>query len=739
MTDTATRQRRQRAVLSCNDCRRRKLACDRGLPCSRCIKGNIADKCAYSSTEAIEISANIAPNSTIKRQLSESTQADLGADNGSTPRKRVGPSEMMRSDISPQDHLNSLQRQVDRLEKALDDQSFSHSRRISNHFDRFKDQQAEQPKQQAGLLKGRHYATFFYGPSSSMADLAHFPDLRSFMKEIYQNSRAQRLAQDLKEVERREDSNNSARRVLSIQSLRDLLPDRATVDSLVETYLGTFETTYRIVHLPTFRASYEDFWNDETRQDTDMEALVLAMLACAACTSPHEVPRYYYKGSTLYNKAVLWIKGCEAWLKRQSNKHRTLASLQVRCMRLIALATITYKRKEYYQEVQTHMAFMRSSGMHRDPAIAGNRCSQFEGEMRRRLWATSVELELQASIDKGTPSVLSGLESDCAAPRNIDDALLQVDTEDLPDSQSEGVFTDSSYLHLSTQSLKLRIELCSVVNSLQRVPTFSDCLRYGDMIEKCLRTLPVWEDSRALQSSALLNLQLRQFLTILHTPRALKIEPAKAHEFGYSVIIALESASTLTTVHESLSTSANFALCCMRNNDYLRAALLICHIAYHASESKTQIAKATFDNCLEKALRLRNELVIRLGRGGHAFWYLSAAYSLVSMRYNPLQSATFKLQAVDRVSKLFYTMLSLLDEPNEQSMASEVTLENVVPAFPQLNATLSEPLSTRSFTDAGLQFDPVAFSGSSDWMLDDFWFLDNAQPVAADDQTNMLF
>jgi hypothetical protein len=59
------------------------------------------------------------------------------------------------------------------------------------------------------------------------------------------------------------------------------------------------------------------------------------------------------------------------------------------------------KTKEFYQETQAHIAYMRAIGLHRDPDIFKGRCTTFESEIRRRLWATSLELELQASIDRG--------------------------------------------------------------------------------------------------------------------------------------------------------------------------------------------------------------------------------------------------------------------------------------------------------------------------------------------------
>jgi hypothetical protein len=197
---------------------------------------------------------------------------------------------------------------------------------------------------------------------------------------------------------------HSSYRVLSIPDLRSLLPDRSTADQLVTEYLVTFETTYRILHIPTFKSSYESYWDLDTCSNGDMDALILAILACTACTSNRSSPRYNHTGSTFHSQAVIWIKACEAWLRRQSSKHKTLTSLQVRCLRLIALRATSHKAKDYYQEVQAHMAIMLSCGMHRDPVHFGDRCSAFEGEMRRRLWATSTEIELQASIEKGTPS-----------------------------------------------------------------------------------------------------------------------------------------------------------------------------------------------------------------------------------------------------------------------------------------------------------------------------------------------
>lgn len=46
--DNPHRQKRSRVLLSCAPCRNSKLKCDRGQPCSQCLKKDRVDLCAYA-------------------------------------------------------------------------------------------------------------------------------------------------------------------------------------------------------------------------------------------------------------------------------------------------------------------------------------------------------------------------------------------------------------------------------------------------------------------------------------------------------------------------------------------------------------------------------------------------------------------------------------------------------------------------------------------------------------------
>jgi hypothetical protein len=180
--------------------------------------------------------------------------------------------------------------------------------------------------------------------------------------------------------------------------------------------------------------------------------------------------------------------------------------------------------------------------------------------------------------------MVSRLESDCAAPANINDAQLRPSSEGLPTSQPVDVFTDTSFLFVSMRSLDLRSRLCTLANSLQSRLSFQDTLSHANTVQEHLGRIPKWTDPRSLQARTLLDLQLRQLLVILHAANTADMGTTMNTENQYSSIALLEAATATARLHTALTASGSLALCCTRS-DYYRAALLACHVAYHASKN----------------------------------------------------------------------------------------------------------------------------------------------------------
>src|SRR5690242_2824924 len=64
----------------------------------------------------------------------------------------------------------------------------------------------------------------------------------------------------------------------SIESIFSILPPREVTDMFIVNYFNTFETTHRLLHIPTFNIELEQFWEDPTAVSNAWLAQLLMML-----------------------------------------------------------------------------------------------------------------------------------------------------------------------------------------------------------------------------------------------------------------------------------------------------------------------------------------------------------------------------------------------------------------------------------------------------------------------------
>jgi hypothetical protein len=173
-------RKRKRDVLSCVDCRRRKLKCDRGYPaCSRCVKGGIAAACTYQSFQG--------------GSNGHDDDLDVSLEEDGPPQKRprgpfssrltelVGeirpPTNFLQSKSSLSNEsgvVRSLESRLAALERLLSHDSASEgfspaeSRRFIPATTR---RRCDEPE--SHIFKGKGLSTQFYGPSNPTTLLAH--------------------------------------------------------------------------------------------------------------------------------------------------------------------------------------------------------------------------------------------------------------------------------------------------------------------------------------------------------------------------------------------------------------------------------------------------------------------------------------------------------------------------------------------------------------------------------------
>ncbi|OKL57739.1 hypothetical protein UA08_06921 [Talaromyces atroroseus] len=725
------RGKRQRKTLSCYECRRRKLRCDREEPsCGRCIKAGHPETCSYVY-DALAVkhppALSFAPKQPGAR--SRDVAPESHENHTSFPQPKVAYQFL---DISGEKDgtPSSLQAAQNQGTWQLLGQMSDAEQRPAVKADA--DDSATYPRElmpkETVIFRGENFRTQYFGGSNATSSIAHFPELRTFMRETIRHQTAlPRVQRDVKTLQVRWKGLKTDNLLpVTHEDLLGLLPDRDTADRHVRLYLDTIETTYRIVHHQSFYEQYELLWENPHEVKSASVVIVLLVMASVSCMFSHEHPKYIGDSSLSREKATFWIEVAEKWLSCQSDKHVYLAIWQIRCLVLLAKQINVIKKKRIWTAAGTLLREAMSSGFHRDPSLLGDKVSFFDQEMRRRLWATIIELELQISIDRGMPSASAGLPSDTATVLNVHDSELT--KHGRPTSRPVEEHTSALYLHISRSSFSLRVSLNSLVNDLSSPLLYDQVLNYEDAITKELRKLPqVTEyqkpqdknDSVSLMARTLLDIQLRQFLIMLHSPFARQAETNS--RFLLSRVTCLNAAVEILRKYSYINKSGNLALLLLRNDPF-RVALAICQTTYINISMQNNLilnsSSAMLIQYVEESLVMLESKITQHGTGYTYYWYISAASALLRGLLAPEEASREKEEAIGRVTRQYYRILAW----QEDLVKARDMIVSVPTSDPDYTGSLLVPDALNDTT--GLSIlpgdDPQAMH--MDMPLDEFFF-----------------
>jgi Fungal specific transcription factor domain len=360
-----------------------------------------------------------------------------------------------------------------------------------------------------------------------------------------------------------------------------LLPAKQDVDTLIGVYLDNFETCYHILHLPTFWRDYGAFWASRSEIGAAYVVLMLLAIATARCAAPDERYVSIKPITSDPDWAKVRINECEAWLRRQSQKHLRSDTFQHHCLLVLAKHVNRIKVKAAWRSSVALVTFAMTTGLHRKYDFLGGKVSVFHQEMRRRFWTTIAELELQAAFDRGMTCFTSTTPWDCERPANIDDTDITEESQRLPESRPREDYTDAAFLHASRSSFELRSSLVSLINNPSTRLQPCHVLDYEAKINEELGMIPKWSSLSgevgvwpqcAMVPQVLLATQLRQLLIAVHTPFAQ--QKGNNPWSSYSRLQCLNAAGIVIDQQSNLTASGYHGLALLRN-DVIRASLCI--------------------------------------------------------------------------------------------------------------------------------------------------------------------
>ncbi|KAJ5299575.1 hypothetical protein N7476_011132, partial [Penicillium atrosanguineum] len=733
----AAAQRRRR-TMACTQCRSRKLRCDREYPtCSRCLKSRTPTKCTYEDGFLWQQPATVPATafasdrgSTVSLPQNEQTPIQTSPNPGLGPTSTRSETLLSTGDPGPASNpyegphhhhhgrgrghhgrergfletvLGAPKAAVNqepyvnagflqRPKRALPELEIPFGSQVDGKGINDEDSESElSPTQQLDLsprimMRGRETKTRFSGSGIYANLIAQFPDIRSFAEEIrLSNPILSRVRPDLERVKRglwKVKPLNTPFPEPTALSLISLLPPRQVVDELIGLYLTYIESTHRIFHIPTFLKEVDDFFSmvdDPNMVSTAFVVQLLLVISCAwnladasSLQEKSSVPLKCYT-------AVEWVLHAERWIENARIKRFEISALRLYILLVTALNAHGMKRSKAWVTTGSLVQNAMLSGYHRDPSKYA-RISPFNKEMRRRIWTTIVELNLQVSFDRAMPPSVQSSDFDTLPPLNIDDEEIDETSTEAPEARPLTDITDCSFQVALTRSLPLRLKACQLMHSPHISCRYEEIQRLDLELNRQLSRIPIWGASDASDivsqhkvslRKATIELKIAQALLSIHTPFA--IEARREALFAPSARSRLDAAIMILSTQRQLHTTSLPLSLCTLGEWVLQAYISICqhlHTMDHHNSLPSHPSSSIFTmhtlpglpdpflSLVEAGLISLESRFLLVVKGAKDYFFLSTIIALVKAKLWPAQELVYKQQVVERVLSFAQTLFS---------------------------------------------------------------------------------
>lgn len=262
-------------------------------------------------------------------------------------------------------------------------------------------------------------------------------------------------------------------------------------------------------------------------------------------------------------------------------------------------------------------------GYHRDPKHFKG-LSPFAAEMRRRIWATIVEMDLGLSAQMGLPRMIKHWQTDTQEPSNLQDSDFDSATVAMPPSRLNTDLTPILY-RLVKAKLMTTIGYIWDFSADVRPYPYAEVQKMDDKLDQARKSIPEclkWHSlARNITDSPQ---QIMQKVTLETVFYRAKIVLHRKYMFlplaqsASSRRIVLESALKLLDYQHMLQEETKpfcqlyqerWRVSSLVNHDFLLATSVLCYYIQHAQGATPQLSEsASFDETIMTSLKRSHDI-----------------------------------------------------------------------------------------------------------------------------------
>ncbi|KAK7413984.1 hypothetical protein QQX98_007167 [Neonectria punicea] len=229
------------------------------------------------------------------------------------------------------------------------------------------------------------------------------------------------------------------------------IPSRPVVDRLVSRYFNSFEMSPAVLHTVQFLKEYEEFWENPSATPVIWLGLLFTIMCLATQFQKFRLDPGVHTPSSLAIEQDL-EKAVDTFRKRivqcliLGNYAKGGPYVLETLMLYIAAEIFLRNDAEIgvWILLGTTVQLAMHMGYHRDPKHF-KEMSPFAGEMRKRVWATIVELDIGISAQMGHPRLIKQWQTDTTEPSNLQDSDFGKETASMPPPRPEADLTPMLY------------------------------------------------------------------------------------------------------------------------------------------------------------------------------------------------------------------------------------------------------------------------------------------------------
>ncbi|KAI3319167.1 hypothetical protein HD806DRAFT_510191 [Xylariaceae sp. AK1471] len=579
-------RRRDKPQLSCNLCKRMKLRCDRQQPCGTCEKRGLSLSCAYmqgSSTSLLADASGPSQRSPVTVQgrihqlenlvMSMMQQASTGPAGAITsqpdPEQTATPQHNSSYGPPPVEDLTD---NVVPVPPNVGSIQLTHSG--------------------ASYVSGAHWAAVLDG-------IAELKD--HFAMEERQVFLANREALDLLLP----DLNGplllyGCVMFATREEILASLPARPVVEQLVSHYFDSFEMSPAVLHSNEFLKEFERFWENPSETPIIWIGLLFTILCLATQFQKCKSTPQTTQGQASKSSELDLDTTVEAFRQKivqclvLGNYAKGGAYVLETLMLYIAVELFARKDAEVgvWILLGTVVQLAMHMGYHRDPKHF-KEVTPFEGEMRKRVWATAVELDLALSTQMGLPRLIKQWQADTPEPLNLQDSDFDKSTREMPPSRPESGLTPILY-RLVKARMMTTIGLIWDFAADVRPSTYAELMKMDKALQNSYLSIPeclrwrsisqcIIDSSQVIMQKASLDIMFHKARIVLHR-RYLHYSPSDS-QYSHSRRAGLDAALKLLGFQHMLYTQTQpqcrlheerWKVSSLVNHDFLLATSVLC-------------------------------------------------------------------------------------------------------------------------------------------------------------------